>query len=747
MSETCLSLPRIIFSRGNMDEASLIIEGQNQLHVRNQINCTQSLDGTRQRILPGEMKMRSVTTRSYTARPRLWASEERNVNKDSMRARTANGRLSAEMSVTQGYNVNELIAIIKEKLTNSHKYVHQMFCNNDPKGQGTISREALTRVLWNLCGFLTTKQINNLLNRLNLFGKSSISFEDFRVCFQDKVHNTEWIKPNTAKHLQRNVEKPKCTAATDDSQNGDNDRAWRTLGEEASKSESLEKFLPPCCLCASGMITLEQFTTALKCMGVMFNEEELLNMWTRTENVTRSAIPAVFLYRKLGIKFPVNGKAGTISNDKIVKSFEEVIYSIKEKLNEACLSLVQEFSKMNTSRPGLINRSEVRLVLQKFNIPMTAVDLEHLLARFNMRRKDGLVDFLCFVNKLKSRSRISFMKKMVEQAEQRQSSNVCGNSSSTREWVSAEEAEWLLFQLCQGPFIQLLAQFRQADALGNGCINQDNFKEIIEKTIHTVLTPEQIKSFAVFLGEEDSNFINFMKFVALLQDRPSTFELKEEVEHLSSRIKVHHRIDKIRYHKNFEMDLSRYTHAQTPRNLPEIHLIVWDLLQHKFWQFCRTFINECRNDECSADKEKLDAVLFRMNHVLLPEELEILWHSLPITYPVESISLRKLLSYFVNMKRPKDLGNRRERPVETIQTRIAKDIIKYWKEIKSILRSRDPRGTGQVSFAEICSIFLTLQINVGPIEFDILCQACDLNLDGNFHYIPFLQFYTKKKNI
>ncbi|XP_069829252.1 uncharacterized protein [Dendropsophus ebraccatus] len=694
MSETCLSLPRIIFSRGNMDEASLIIEGQNQLHVRNQINCTQSLDGTRQRILPGEMKMRSVTTRSYTARPRLWASEERNVNKDSMRARTANGRLSAEMSVTQGYNVNELIAIIKEKLTNSHKYVHQMFCNNDPKGQGTISREALTRVLWNLCGFLTTKQINNLLNRLNLFGKSSISFEDFRVCFQDKVHNTEWIKPNTAKHLQRNVEKPKCTAATDDSQNGDNDRAWRTLGEEASKSESLEKFLPPCCLCASGMITLEQFTTALKCMGVMFNEEELLNMWTRTENVTRSAIPAVFLYRKLGIKFPVNGKAGTISNDKIVKSFEEVIYSIKEKLNEACLSLVQEFSKMNTSRPGLINRSEVRLVLQKFNIPMTAVDLEHLLARFNrksrfnMRRKDGLVDFLCFVNKLKSRSRISFMKKMVEQAEQRQSSNVCGNSSSTREWVSAEEAEWLLFQLCQGPFIQLLAQFR-----------------------------------------------------------PSTFELKEEVEHLSSRIKVHHRIDKIRYHKNFEMDLSRYTHAQTPRNLPEIHLIVWDLLQHKFWQFCRTFINECRNDECSADKEKLDAVLFRMNHVLLPEELEILWHSLPITYPVESISLRKLLSYFVNMKRPKDLGNRRERPVETIQTRIAKDIIKYWKEIKSILRSRDPRGTGQVSFAEICSIFLTLQINVGPIEFDILCQACDLNLDGNFHYIPFLQFYTKKKNI
>ncbi|XP_056430580.1 uncharacterized protein LOC130369397 isoform X6 [Hyla sarda] len=674
---------------GNMDKTSLAIEGQNQLPVRNQINCTQSLDGTRQRILPGEMKMRSVTTRSYTARPRLWASEERNMNKDSIRAKTAHRRLSAEMSVTQGYSVNELIAIIKDKLINSHKYIYQMFCNNDPKGQGTISREAMTRVLWNLCGFLTTQQINNLLNRLNLSGKSSISFDDFRVCFQaNKVHNTEWLKPSTPKHLQRNVGKQKCTTATKDSPRSDDDRTWRTLGEEVSKSGLLENFLPSCCICASGMITLEQFTVALKCMGITFSDEELQNTWTRTENVTRSAMPTVLLFRKLGLKFPANTKAGSISNDKINKSIQEVICMTKEKLNEACLSLVREFSKMNTSRSGLINRSELRLVLQNFNIPMTAVDLEHLLARFNLRRKDGLVDFLSFVNKLKSRSRLSFITKMLEHSEQRQDNYFGGLSSGTRECIAAEEAEWLLFQLCQGAFIQLLVQFR-----------------------------------------------------------PSTLELKEEVEQLSSLIKVHYRIDKIRYLKNFEMDLSRYTLAQTPRKLPEIHLIVRDLLQQKFWQFCRSFISECRNDECSADKEKLDAVFIRMNCVLLPEELETLWYSLPITYPVESISLQKLLSYFAIMRRPKDLGDRRERPVETIQLRIANDIIKYWKEIKSILRSRDPRGTGQVSFSEICSIFLTLQINVGPTEFDILCQACDFNQDGNFHYIPFLQFYTRKNTL
>ncbi|XP_040271637.1 uncharacterized protein LOC120987066 [Bufo bufo] len=486
-------------------------------------------------------------------------------------------------------------------------------------------------------------------------------------------------------------------------------------------------------------------------MGVMFNEEELLKMWTSTGNVTGSAVPAVLLFKKLGLKFPANTKAGYISNDKMTQRIEEVTCAIKEKLNEACLSLVQEFSKMNGAQSGLINRSEFRLVLKKFNIPMTAVDLEHLLARFNMRRKDGLVDFLVFVNKLKSRSRLSFMKRMVEQADHgsgfRQGGNISGSSNSTREGLSAEEAEWLLFQLCQAPFIQLLTQFRQADALGNGCIHQDKFKELLEKTVQTQLTPQQVKSFAVLLGEEGSTSIPFMKFFVLIQDRPSTFELKEEVERHSSLIKVHYRIDKIHYRKSFEMDLARYTHAQTPRKLPEIHLMVWDLLQHKFWQFCRSFISECRNDECSADKEKLDAVFIRMNCILLPEELETLWRSLPVTYPVKSISLQKLLSYFVNMRRPKDFGVRKESPVEIIQARITKDIIKYWKEIKSILRSRDPRGTGQISFSEICSILLTLQISIGPIEFDILCQAFDLSLDGNFHYIPFLQFYTKKKHM
>lgn len=67
--------------------------------------------------------------------------------------------------------------------------------------------------------------------------------------------------------------------------------------------------------------------------------------------------------------------------------------------------------------------------------------------------------------------------------------------------------------------VDVFLHFSQADALGNGYINQYDFKEIIEKTIDTPLTPEQVKHFAVLLGEEGSTLLPFMKFIALIEDR------------------------------------------------------------------------------------------------------------------------------------------------------------------------------------------------------------------------------------
>ncbi|XP_075456794.1 uncharacterized protein LOC142495340 isoform X2 [Ascaphus truei] len=741
MPETSLLLPRISNSRiKSGDPSSLTIEGQSSLPARGLFNPGASLVSGRNLPAHRHMKIRALTAGSHLGHPRMWAPEHK--NKETVRAQTAGGHLSVDMSPVQNCSVNELIATITEKLNHSHTYVQQMFRNNDPKGQGTISREALTRILWNICGFLTTQQISTLLSRLHLSGHSSISFNGFKNCFQNnKVHNTEWITPSTAKHLQRSIEKQKFIQSNTDRTM--NEKSWDLLLERVKKSESFKKYLPSCCLHSSGSVSFLQFKDALSSIGLVFTDDELAYIWMRIEKTTSAAVPTILLFSKLGLPFPDN-TGEHVLNGKTSGRIEEIIRAIKEKLNEACLSMLQEFNQLNSSGTGLVSRSAFRLVLKNFNIPMRAVDMEHLLARFNLRRKDGMVDFSTFVGKIKSRSSLSFMQKMLENAEQRTQYDDSGAFKSPSEGLTALEAEWKLFQLCQGLFIRLLTHFRKSDGLGNGFINWEDFKEIIKKTMQIQLTEEQVNSLAVILRDRDANSVCYLNFLSLIQDRPTTCELKEEIERLSYLVKVHHRLDKIRYRKNFELELSRYTHAQTPRNLHELNSIIWNLLQNKFWHFCKVFISICRNEDCTADKEKLDAILLRMNVILLPEELEHLWYSLPISYPVEAISLQKLLSYFVNMRKPKGCGPKKENPVETIQTKLTTDIVKYWKETKSIMKDRDPNGTGQVSFTEMCAIFLALKLKVGPVEFDTLCQAFDLNENGNFHYIPFLTFYIKK---
>ncbi|OCT88732.1 uncharacterized protein LOC108711010 [Xenopus laevis] len=733
MSEISLFLPRIYKSCSkDVDSASLLIEGQRRLFNRSNLSSRESWDCGTMPPAPGDKNNRAVTARPYISYSKTWAPGHK--NKEAIRAQTAGGHHSV-------LDINELLAIIEDKINNSHHYVQQMFRNNDPKGKGIISREALTRVLWSMCGFLTTQQISHLLNRLNLTGHSSISFNDLKNCFQNsKVHKSGWIKPNTAKHFQSNNGKLEITLASEATTI--NQRLWDLLAEGLKKCDSFHKYLPPSCLHSSGLVTFQQFKDALKAVSLPYSDDKVEDMWTRFWNTTSAVVPTAVLFRKLGLTFPVLSN-NTILHETIRRRTEEIISRVKEKLNEPCVSMMQEFSKLDSSQTGLISRCDFRHFLAAFSIPMKPVDMEHLLARFNLRRRDGMVDFLTFAEKLNSRSSLSFMKKMLEGKKQRINDDIDGHEESHREFLTAVQAEWRLFLLCQGPFVRLLTQFRENDGAGSGFVSCEVFKEVMEK-MQIELTEEHMKTLVHSLSLQDSSYLSYTKFLSLIQDRPAPFELIEEVEKLSTLIKIHHRIDKIRYRKSIEMDLSRYNYSQTRRDLQELNSIVWDMLQNKFWPFCKLFISTCRNDDCTADKEKLDAIFVRMHLILLPEELQELWSSLPVTFPVEAISLQKLLKHFIRLRKPENSGPKKINRVEMIQLKLATDIVRCWREIKCVLKKRDPHGTGQVSFPDICAVFLALNIRINPVEFDTLCQVFDLHQDGNFHYIPFLRFYIDR---
>nr|XP_014341241.1 PREDICTED: uncharacterized protein LOC106702721 isoform X1 [Latimeria chalumnae] len=480
-------------------------------------------------------------------------------------------------------------------------------------------------------------------------------------------------------------------------------------------------------------------------MGIAMDNEEFESLWTRIATKSTETVSTFFLFKKLGLlqqDLQECERPNTVKNKPRTAELEDLIYTLKAKLNEGCKSLLQDFLQFDKEKEGLVSRTSFRHVLANVNIHMNAIDLEHLLARINLRRKDGTVDYVRFVEKLQSRSNLSLFQNMLDNVNRTHHDR--GPFTSSSEGMTAYEAESRLLEITQGPFLKLLEAFRKVASLGKCTLEE--FKEIIEKTFQIQLNEHHLCEIANMFGEPENDSIHCMKFLALFQERPVISEIKEEVERFSSAIKIKYRLDRVRYNESFKGDLSRYGHAQKPRTLKELRWILCNLLQSRFRFFCKVFINVCRNEDCTADKEKMDSILQSMNVILLPTELEKLWCSLPVSYPIEAISLHKLIRHCSKLKNMKNLGFKEDSHLTLIMTKLKYDIIKQWNEVKSILKDRDPNGTGQVPFRDVYALFMTLNFNVRLAEIDKLCLAFDRNMDGNFHYLHFLKFYIKKKS-
>ncbi|XP_066561559.1 EF-hand calcium-binding domain-containing protein 6-like isoform X2 [Amia ocellicauda] len=739
------SLPNICKSPLN---ATLNVQGKNNLAAPEKRQGESAWNGR------NTWNCGSVVLRARTAGAPVAAGLES--CEKNLRANTAIGHLSTELWSRKHPSLHEIIVLITEKLRSHLHSVHQLFRANDPKGEGRVSKEGLNRILWSLCGYLSPQQVNSLLNKLGLAGHASVSFDDFTDCFPlKKKKKNEWFTPTVAKQLEdlENKKKPIDSQSRGmDSQ--DTERIWTLIKEKFKKSDFLiEKCLPPSCLGPSGTISVEQLRQFLDNIGFLINEEELDRLWARISKNSAQHTNTDSLIKQLGIipQGPVRShspqSSNTVQQRRIATGthpgFEEIVTVLKTKLSESCLALLHAFAKHDQHKTGLVPRTVFRQALAQFNIPMGAIDLEHLLARLALRSKDGMVNYERFLEKLTSRSSLSMFNNTVEHG----MAGDCTGSGGCSEGLMASKAETRLLELCHRLLLRLIAAFRKADPSGDGSVRLEQFKEIVEKTFQVQLTDEQLRSLAGIVGDPETRLISYNKFLLLFQDRPSTSELKEEVERCSSLIHV--RYDRLRYNESFRADWARFSHAQKIRPLQELRAIVHGLLQERFRLFCKVFISVCNNDECTADKEKLDSILQKMNVILLPLELGKLWYSLPISYPVEAISLRKFVLYFSKLKKMKDLGPREENIVTLTQIKLRNHIVKQWRPIKSILRANDPMGSGKVPLRVIYALFLTLKFNVAPAEIDRLSLAFDLDKDGYFHYIPFLRFYVegKKKKV
>lgn len=197
----------------------------------------------------------------------------------------------------------EVIEKIKDKLTTGFYGLRHMFKANDPTGKGTVSREALLRILYSLVGYLTQEQFNKFLKGTGLDGKEHISFDSFVACFKDnETVQKEWVSP-----LQR-LEKEKCrhypeaelirtdTIVTNPYLSAPySDTLFR---EKIHNIDDARQVFPAACFQANGRIVPPQLREAHAQLGIFMTDSEFTSLWQRYDKEGLGAIrTSLFLKR------------------------------------------------------------------------------------------------------------------------------------------------------------------------------------------------------------------------------------------------------------------------------------------------------------------------------------------------------------------------------------------------------------------------------------------------------------------
>lgn len=197
----------------------------------------------------------------------------------------------------------EVIEKIKDKLTTGFYGLRHMFKANDPTGKGTVSREALLRILYSLVGYLTQEQFNKFLKGTGLDGKEHISFDSFVACFKEnETVQKEWVSP-----LQR-LEKEKCrhypeaelihtdTIVTNPYLSAPySDTLFR---EKIRNIDDARQVFPAACFQANGRIVPPQLREAHAQLGIFMTDSEFTSLWQRYDKEGLGAIrTSLFLKR------------------------------------------------------------------------------------------------------------------------------------------------------------------------------------------------------------------------------------------------------------------------------------------------------------------------------------------------------------------------------------------------------------------------------------------------------------------
>eukprot|EP00118_Oscarella_pearsei_P016400 m.155929 g.155929 ORF g.155929 m.155929 type:complete len:874 (+) comp38682_c0_seq7:229-2850(+) len=383
----------------------------------------------------------------------------------------------------------DVIALLAEKFRSGFFYqINYNFKAFDATGKGSVSREALFRILSNLFPRLTNPVFRRLLQILGLDKKLAVSFEDFYSHFHRRsFHQPKWLDP-VSRHG------PRFLTAFQVHQQlaGKVQERFVTMGEMFPSGKT------------NGIVVKPELRNMLNQLSLRIDDDEFAKLWRRYDTEDRGIIYVEKLMGKLGLKLKKSKsqRKGMVlavqSSPKKRKRIQEqdnggidvtkVEEILRHQFNDGFLKLRSAFKRIDRSGIGKISREEFRSALGQFGIQLTVQEADILLRRCGIPGHGQSGSFSLFFFD-------DFIHRFMDRGEGSVSSAILtdpGHEFNKQpvkpSAITASSAESSLMKLLQGDFLSLLGTFQAMDIKDTGAVSQRDFKAALETKLKEPLT-------------------------------------------------------------------------------------------------------------------------------------------------------------------------------------------------------------------------------------------------------------------
>lgn len=673
------------------------------------------------------------------------------------RAESRLSRLNSAASSLQGpdrASVDEIEALLREKMKTGYYDIRGAFKNCDPEGKGIVNREKLREILINfLSRSITLSHFNKLMVRLRLDHKKMISYDEFYAAFRPPKKADEgpaWLQ----------LEKPdlKYMSAA---------QVHAHLKEKAKQRFlDVAKLIPQMNPGGSGRILRPELRNVLNKMGFYMEDDEFEKLWQKYDTENYGTIRAERLMSRLGIAMKDTGPREVSSSPRKLEAERkhslDVERWLKRKFREGFSDMKHAFMELDLDRIGKVSFDDFRMVMKDFGLRLdTDKQLDDFIARCGIEASNGKISYKEFLRRFQDRSEQGMPHKILANPLHRYHHSEGGSNYST---TSAIEAR--MMDMFQKEFLALLGTFHNIDRKDSGLLTQQQFRAAIEGRFELNMSEQEFESFLKKVPIDSDGMVKYVEFMSKfdtfesksLFDRSSIMDRKEALPTLPE-IDSPPMSPKKQFRPMKTMDSYN---SQEGRSVEELKALIKSVLQHNYQAFEEAFYEL---DELNSKKMSPNMMIKLLKKFGLPlsrNEVKRLWDTL-ITDQRGSLEYWQFVrtfgysldsAAFPNAKvSPPKRGdndfmmrsNKLNSDKHLLHHLLKSNIDFHWETLWREFTSIDRQGTGNVSRKDFTTILQDMCVELTDYECQVLCDKFDPKKEGRINYIKFLEPYSKHR--